>query len=172
MSSFGDKLRKCRQAFSLSQEQLAFKFDTTKQVISHYENGQRTPKIDIASHYADILNVPIEYLTNDLISFNVWPSDLLEEYWDASPSVRLKLVVRRGIDPRIANDYKVLRTIEKFVKANGENLSPEEHKIIDAYRYLNQSGKNHILKQIDFALSQDDFKPQKEASSSSTESAV
>ena len=52
MSSFSEKIKCCRQALGLSQDQLAAALSTTKQVISNYELGKRTPKIDVAAKYA------------------------------------------------------------------------------------------------------------------------
>ena len=45
---FGEKLKKSRNDKQWSQEQLAKKLGTSKQVISRYENGQRSPKLSIA----------------------------------------------------------------------------------------------------------------------------
>lgn len=53
---FGEKLKAYRKAKGISQEELAAILGTSKQVISRYEKNQRTPKIDIAQKYADILN--------------------------------------------------------------------------------------------------------------------
>lgn len=46
----------------LSQEELAAKLGTSKQVISRYENGQRIPKITVAHEYAAILGCPLSAL--------------------------------------------------------------------------------------------------------------
>ena len=62
MSDFGRKLREIRLQRQLSQEELAQLLGTSKQVISRYENGQRSPKISVAQRYADILGVPLAVL--------------------------------------------------------------------------------------------------------------
>ena len=46
----------------MSQEELAALLGTSKQVISRYETGQRSPKITVASEYAAKLGVPISAL--------------------------------------------------------------------------------------------------------------
>lgn len=62
---FGERLRNYRINRGLSQEQLAEILGTTKQVISRYENSQRSPKITVVSEYAAILNLPLSYFLDD-----------------------------------------------------------------------------------------------------------
>ena len=64
---FGEKLKKIRLDNGWTQDELAKKLGTSKQVISRYENNQRTPVITIAAEYAKVLNVPVDYLVNDKI---------------------------------------------------------------------------------------------------------
>lgn len=59
---FADVLREIREDRKWSQEELAKHLDTSKQVISRYENRQRTPKISVLAKYADALNVSLEYM--------------------------------------------------------------------------------------------------------------
>lgn len=62
---FGEKLKKIRAYRNLSQEDLATILGTSKQVISRYENNQRTPKITVAQEYAEKLNLPLDFLIDD-----------------------------------------------------------------------------------------------------------
>ena len=63
MKSFGEILKDIRLSKDMSQEEFAKLLNTSKQVISRYENGQRTPKITVVQEFADILGVPIGDLT-------------------------------------------------------------------------------------------------------------
>lgn len=63
MSNYGENLREIRKAKGWSQEELAGQLGTTKQVISRYENDLRSPKISLASEYAEKLGAPIGELT-------------------------------------------------------------------------------------------------------------
>lgn len=136
MSSFSEKIKCCRQALGLSQDQLADALSTTKQVISNYELGKRTPKIDVAAKYAKILNVPVEHLTNDSISYCIWErDDLFEDYYNARPSERPHIVFKYGIDPRIASDYQKILEISDFVKEYESPLSPHDKALIFAYHH-------------------------------------
>ena len=70
---FGRKLKEIRLARDMSQEDMAKLLGTTKQVISHYETGQRSPKITTALEYAAVLNVGIEELSGRAPSRSVSP---------------------------------------------------------------------------------------------------
>ena len=70
MSTFGEKLKQIRRTHDWSQEELANVLGTSKQVISRYENNQRTPKITTAQQYADILQIPLKYLIDESINLN------------------------------------------------------------------------------------------------------
>ena len=67
MATFGEKLKSIRISRECSQEELAAILGTTKQVISRYENDQRTPKITVAREYANRLNIPLSALIDDKI---------------------------------------------------------------------------------------------------------
>lgn len=62
---FGQKLREYRTNKDMSQEQLAAILGTTKQVISRYENSQRSPKITVVAEYAKTLGVPLSYFLGE-----------------------------------------------------------------------------------------------------------
>ncbi len=65
MSTFGDNLRKIRKEKGMTQDELAVLLGTSKQVLSRYENGQRSPKISVVADYAEKLGVSIGDLTVD-----------------------------------------------------------------------------------------------------------
>lgn len=67
MAQFGDKLKSLRIERGLTQEELAEILGTSKQVISRYENNQRSPKIDVVQKYAKILDISIKYFSDNAI---------------------------------------------------------------------------------------------------------
>lgn len=108
--TFGEKVRICRKAFDLTQDDLAARLKTTKQVVSRHEVGIRVPKITAAEDYSKALNVPCAYLINPDIDFVLWEHfSLIEDYINSNDSQRIMLVERRGIDPRIAQDYAEIK---------------------------------------------------------------
>lgn len=62
---FSEKLRKIRTERDMSLAEFADLLGTSKQVLSRYERGDNTPKITTVQKYAEILNVPLAYLTDD-----------------------------------------------------------------------------------------------------------
>lgn len=159
--SFGTKLKLCRSALGLSQQQLADLVGSTKQIVSLYEKDERIPKVTTAAKYADAVKVPLKYLITDSIPINLWEADdLLEDYWRASPADRLKIVVHRGIDPRIALDYEHVSALAQLAKTEktaalaGDGLSPLDVKLIELLRCLTEDQKRLLLAQIETLLSQ------------------
>lgn len=159
--SFGTKLKLCRSALGLSQQQLADLVGSTKQIVSLYEKDERIPKVTTAAKYADAVKVPLKYLITDSIPINLWETDdLLEDYWRASPADRLKIVVRRGIDPRIALDYERVSALAQLAKTEktatlpGDGLSPLDVKLMELVRCLSDDQKRMLLAQIEYLLSQ------------------
>lgn len=57
---FGKALRTQRKKNGWTQEELAKKLHTSKQVVSKYENSQRSPNIYVANEYARVLGVSLE----------------------------------------------------------------------------------------------------------------
>ena len=160
MGSFSQKLKASRIARGLSQEELARRLNTTKQVISHYERGERTPRVDIAAKFAQVLDVPVKYLTSDSYDFRVWETEnLVNDYWNASVSNRLFLVNMRGIDPRIASDYERISALAHIEKAEktavqkDDGLSPLEAQLMEFIRRLTDDQKKMLLAQIELLLS-------------------
>ena len=64
MTSFGENLKRLRLERKLTQDELAVLLKTSKQVISRYENGQRSPKVSTVAAFATALDVPISALTS------------------------------------------------------------------------------------------------------------
>ncbi|MDE7295312.1 MAG: helix-turn-helix transcriptional regulator [Oscillospiraceae bacterium] len=57
-----NRLRECREANGYSQRQVAELLNTSQQNIALYENGERTPKVDLIVKLADLYSVSIYYL--------------------------------------------------------------------------------------------------------------
>lgn len=66
MASFSENLKAIRLDRNMSQEAFAALLGTSKQVISRYENSQRSPKITVAAKYSKILGVPLSVLNGDV----------------------------------------------------------------------------------------------------------
>lgn len=62
MIIFAQRLKARRIELDMSQDDLADKIGTSKQVISRYETAKRSPKVSIANDIASALGVSINYL--------------------------------------------------------------------------------------------------------------
>ena len=84
MGKFSDVLREFRLKRGWSQEDLANKLGTSKQVISRYELGQRNPKIATMQEWAKKLGIPEERLlkTEEEMRAMVTPQMLEEAHGD------------------------------------------------------------------------------------------
>lgn len=65
MSNFGKRLKQIRLSRGMSQDEFARLLGTSKQVISHYETNQRSPKISMAVEFAKRLGIPLSALGDD-----------------------------------------------------------------------------------------------------------
>lgn len=59
---FANAILSRRKQLGLTQEQLAEKIGTTKQVVSKYENAQRSPKVIMANAFASALDTTLDEL--------------------------------------------------------------------------------------------------------------
>lgn len=63
---FGEVLREIRKKNDWTLAQMAEKLGTTKQAISKYERGERTPKITVVAKFSEILNIPMSELAGGI----------------------------------------------------------------------------------------------------------
>ncbi len=57
---FADALIRKRKELGLTQEELAVKVGTVKQVVCKYEKGQRSPKVSTANAFAEALGTTLD----------------------------------------------------------------------------------------------------------------
>lgn len=62
---FGTRIKQLRQEMGMTQVELAEKLGLSKQILSLYEAGKRSPKIAQVQKFAEILNVSADYLLGD-----------------------------------------------------------------------------------------------------------
>ena len=65
MVSFGKKLRECREAKNLSQQDLAKKIGSVHTVIGRYERDEMKPSIDVVKNLAEVLETTVGYLLGE-----------------------------------------------------------------------------------------------------------
>lgn len=65
METFGKKLRECREAKKLSQNELAKLIEAHHSIIGKYERDEVKPSIDVVKKIASILDTTIGYLLGE-----------------------------------------------------------------------------------------------------------
>lgn len=80
---FGKALKNFRKENGWSQEELAKFLNTTKQVISNYETGKRSPNVYVAAEYAKKLGLSLEMM------LDVYEQDDRLEALHQNPKLRL-----------------------------------------------------------------------------------
>lgn len=131
MREFGDVLKEIRESRSLSQEELANILDTSKQVISRYETGQRIPKISVVAEYAKVLKVDPRYLIGLETTDNV-------HKLDPDQSIRLSEARDDTIETKALDSR--LRSIET------------------AYASLNDEGRQRLVQYADDLAGMEKYK--------------
>jgi len=65
MQSFGKKLRECREAKKISQNEFAKLIDAHHSIIGKYERDEVKPSIDVVVKIANTLNTTVGYLLGE-----------------------------------------------------------------------------------------------------------
>lgn len=94
--SIGKNIRAIRKEKKMTLQQIADILGCSPQLISQYENGKRTPKIETQQKIANALNVPIYELT---------------EYYEPIPDL--------GLQADIASDEKKYKLLLEFIRNMG-----------------------------------------------------
>lgn len=71
MSTFGKKLRECREGKGLSQKELAKLLNTSYSVIGKYERDEMQPSIEAAKKIAKLVDTTVGYLLSESEQENV-----------------------------------------------------------------------------------------------------
>ena len=71
MATFGKKLRECREAKALSQQELAKKINSVHTVIGRYERDEMSPSIEVVKKLAAVLDTTAGYLLGEAKEENI-----------------------------------------------------------------------------------------------------
>lgn len=71
MSSFGKRLKECREQKGLSQQELGGALQTTYSVIGKYERDEMKPSIDVAVKLANALGTTVGYLVGENVDSSI-----------------------------------------------------------------------------------------------------
>lgn len=65
LTKFSEVLKQYREERDLTLDELAAMLGTSKQVLSRYENKQRSPKLVVAAAFAEKMGIPLESFVGD-----------------------------------------------------------------------------------------------------------
>ncbi len=71
MSTFGKRLRTCREAKNLSQQDVAAKLKTSYTVIGKYERDEMIPSVEVAKKLSKLLDTTVGYLLGETEEVNI-----------------------------------------------------------------------------------------------------
>lgn len=114
---FGQNMKMIRESRHMTLEEMAEFLGTTKQALSRYERGERTPKITAAARFADLLGVKLVDL--------VGADDQLEEPEEYRAETREAQILARGMDKMTEDQRKRLLDLVN-IAFNYQFIDPEE----------------------------------------------
>lgn len=133
MSSFGQNLKRIRQARKMSQDEFAALLGTSKQVISRYENDLRSPKVSVVADYAEKLGVSIGELSgvDRPLPANVFPASQLRMRRVpilGDTAAGEPIIANREYDEyvEVADDGK--HRYDAALRVMGDSMAPAYHK--------------------------------------------
>lgn len=133
MSSFGQNLKRIRQARKMSQDEFAALLGTSKQVISRYENDLRSPKVSVVADYADKLGVSIGELSgaDRPIPANVFPLSRLKMRRVpilGDTAAGEPIIANREYDEYVEIPNDGQHRYDAALRVMGDSMTPAYHK--------------------------------------------
>lgn len=122
MKKYSNRVKELRLAKSLSQEQLAEKIGLTKQAISQYERGERSPSMDVLEALCDFFNVSSDYLLGfDTVTLRFVGKNEIDKL-ESKSSVRIPVLgrVAAGVPIDAIEDILDWEEIPEAMAATGE----------------------------------------------------
>ena len=113
-TSFGERLRGLRKEKGLSQDEFAKMLGTSKQILSRYELGQRSPKIEQVSKYAEKLKVSVDYLLGDSEAEAMYSEMCGELQGKPFYEIFRDITIEMGLN--ISNIVRITRLTDKQVR--------------------------------------------------------
>lgn len=122
MKKYSNRVKELRLAKSLSQEQLAEKIGLTKQAISQYERGERSPSMEVLEALCDFFNVSSDFLLGfDSVTLRFVGKNEIDKL-ESKSSVRIPVLgrVAAGVPIDAIEDVLDWEEIPEAMAATGE----------------------------------------------------
>ena len=131
---FGSSLKDIRDALGLTQDELAQKLSTTKQVISRYERHEREPKAGVIHEWAKKLEIPeaclaglpipqgfLDSYSNRIDAYRAFEAAKWSEMMDARVSKTvsdddIRFALSNGDQPITDAQFEEVKKFVEFIK--------------------------------------------------------
>ena len=158
MTSFGEKMRYVRNSKGWTQEVLADILGSTKQVISHYENGQRVPKVDVAAAIADALGVSVCFLSDQAIPASAYTKEEYVIEKDNVPDARLSGLISMYSKMDAATQVILLEEADRLLSSPRNASLDDSYALL--YSQLDESDRIRIKERMAIMLEADKYSAQ------------
>lgn len=144
----GEKIRHYRKEKNLTQKQLAALCGLSENVVRHYENGYRNPKIETIQKIAAALDVPVtELLDKDF--HGTAAKEILEKmHRDLDVARLLAHKSRTGELTEIDKHIIDLQLFSDISGAGNDSDQDGQKELLAYYGMLNQDGKKEAVKRV------------------------
>ncbi len=141
MNTIGERLKCLRKERGMSQKTLGELLGVSQQMITQYETGKRTPKIETVRNIAEVLETTPDYLIgwdDDPYDYDNYDGYLPEPFIGNAKGYFAFLKAEEDDYQNELNDFYEKR----------ESVTPQEMNMIEKYRILD----DHGIKMVDFTL--------------------
>lgn len=143
---FGDKLSELRRKEGLSQEELGYKLNVTRQTISKWELGQANPELDNLKEISKLFNVSLSQLIDDEVTIEEEVLDNNEDSDEVRPRKWLLVVLI------VIALILVVVLADKFITNKKEREEAEKESIkenIDGFFDMFEEFENEMDSEIE-----------------------
>ena len=142
MVLLGKKIKDLRNAYRLTQTELAIKVGVTKSTIAAYENDSRSPSYDVLRKLAKVFHVTIDSLLSDADETVIRAADLTDEQIDIIDTIiesfRVNNLLRNSAENEraiadVMDNYRALndKTRSEAKSRKGKDKSQNKEKAIE-----------------------------------------
>lgn len=148
----GERIKAARKQAGMTQQELAEKLEISFVGVSQWESGRRNPKESTLARIADVLDVPLGYLTGSGFRGKAEIADFVNRAWPRADN-HVKMLRETGEDQMEVDRWErvcaQLLEIRDEISATLQEeqilLSNQEKHLLEIFRSLNTEGRRKIL---------------------------
>lgn len=128
MVLLGKKIKDLRNAYRLTQTELALKVGVTKSTIAAYENDSRSPSYDVLRKLAKVFHVTIDSLLSDADETVIRAADLTDEQIDIIDTIIESFRVNNLLRNSAENERAIADVMDNYRALNDKMRSEAESR--------------------------------------------